>query len=419
MEKYLPVLLALLMVLSIVSGSHSAKSAQIRVNLVKYEPFPAGAGDYVDVFIKAENLGSSEAINLECELLPEFPFSLDPNEDARKSIGKIPAYDYALIEYMVRVDKNAVDGGNELKIRCSDDGLKDGTSVIHTLRLDVESTNPELVIGLVKSVPEELRAGLEDVKLTLEIQNVGEGDAKLATAELKLPKGFAPSTSYSNVYNLGSIQSDSSKEVVFYMDLSEGLRSGDYPGILTLRYKNDNSNDFLEKTLFFDLRVKPSPSFSVEEIRAGTGTFSDSFTGYIVQGDEVVSPSSITQGGNGELRITLKNGGEEEARSVSVKLFKDSTHPFEFDEIYDFIGNLGPGESSDAVFRFTVDGNAVLKKHLIDVEIRYLEGNDVGTETLTIPFEIAREDSSGMMVYIPIIIVVIVLAGILVWKKRK
>jgi len=419
MNIHLTALLAVLLIFSIASGAQFAESAYVRVNLLKYDPFPAEAGNYVDVFVKAENMGGSEAENFECELLPEFPFSLDPNEEALKSLGKLPPYDYALIDYMVRVDGNAVDGVNGLKIRCSGDGLGDGTSVVHTLAINVESSNPEFAIGSVRSVPSELRAGAEEAKLILEVQNIGEGDADLITTELKLPEGFYPSTSYSNIHNLGNMGKDSSKEAVFYIDIEDGLKSGNYPGVLEVRYKNDNNQEYMEKILFFDLKVKPSPSFVIEEVRAGTGTSSDSFTGYMVRGNDILSPSSITQGGAGELRIKIRNEGEEEAKSVSVKLFKDTSHPFDFDEVYDFIGNMGPGESSDAVFSFTVDGNAVLKKYLVDVEIRYLEGSDVGTETLTVPFEVAREDSSGMIVYIPIIVIVIVLAGILVWKKRK
>lgn len=409
------------LVVLLVMGSASAQNFGIpylKVDLVKYDPFPAEAGGYVDLFIKVENAGLAEASNLECELEPSYPFSLDEGEEALKSIGRLPRFDYALFEYRVRVDSNAVDGYNELKIRCSSDGLEDGVAIVETLALSVDSSNPEFAIGRITSVPEELKSGGEDVKLSVELQNVGEGLAKLTSVELVLPEGFSPSSSYSNIYNMGNVEKDSSKEAVFYMDIGKGVEAGQHPGVLEIRYKNGNSEEYVEKILFFSLNVMPSPDFVVEEVRAGAGTSSDSFSGYIVKGGTVESPSDISQGGSGELRITLKNEGASEAKSVSVKLFKDSTHPFDFDEIYDFIGNLEPGESSDAVFAFTVDANAVLKKYLLDVEIRYLEGNDVETDTATIPFEIAREDSGGMLLYIPAVIIVIAVAGFLLWRKR-
>lgn len=419
MKMWIPLALVIIFLFAGTAQAQVGNGPYVKVYMVKYEPFPAEAGSYFKLFLKAENLGYDAAENVECELDPEFPFSLDMNEEARKSIGKLPASDYALLEYKVRIDSNAVDGDNEIEIRCSNDGLDDGVSVVDTFVINVESKNPEFAIGTIKSVPEDLKANKEDIKLTTELQNVGEGLAKLTMVELQLPEGFSPSTSYSDIYNLGNVEKDSSKEAVFYIDIGEEVEAGSYPGVLEIRYKSGNNDEYLEKILFFDLNVKASPNFVVEEIRSGTDTDSDSFTGYMVKGGAVTSPSDIAQGGTGELRITLRNDGEEEAKSVSVKIFKDSTHPFDFDEIYDFIGNLEPGESSDAVFSFSVDANAILKKYLLDVEIRYLEGSDVETKTTTIPFEIAQEDSGSMMLYIPVIIVVIVVAGFLLWRKGK
>lgn len=411
-----------LIMILLLAGSANAQDFGIpflKVDLVKYEPFPAEAGGYVDLFMKVENAGIVDATNLECEIDPSYPFSLDEGAEARKSIGMLPRLDYALFEYKVRVDPNSVKGSNDLKIRCSSDGLDDGVSVVKTLTLNVESRNPDFAIGQIRSIPEDLKAGAEDVKLSIEIQNIGEGLAKLTSAELELPEGFVASSSYSDIYNLGNIDKDSSKEAVFYIDINEDTEAGKYPGVLEIKYKNSNNDEYTEKIIFFDLNVKPSPRFVIEEVRAGMSTSSDSFSGYIVQGNSVISPSTISQGSNGELRLTLNNEGEEEAKSVSVKIFKDSTHPFDFDEVYDFVGNLNPGESSDAVFRFNVDGNAVLKKYLLDVEIRYLDGNDVSTESMTVPFEIAREDGTNMLIYIPVIVVLVIVVGIVVFKKRK
>lgn len=419
MKSY--VLAGMLLSLMIISAGAQAQEfgmPYLKVSLVKYEPFPAAAGQYMDVYLKAENSGLGEARSVECEFIDNFPFTLDPNEDYVKSMGAIPSFDYALFGYKVRVDGNAIDGDNELKIKCSHDGLDSGVSLLKTFVVSVESSNPEFAVGMVTSAPAEIKAGMENVKLAVEIQNVGEGDAQLTIVELELPEGISATTSYSNSFNMGTIQKESSKEAVFYIDVGEGTEAGSYPGVLKLKYKNANSNDYIEKNMFLDINVKPSPKFSVEEVRVGVGTSSDSFTGYIVKGDSVVSPSSLEQGSASELRITVKNTGEEEAKGVSVKVFKDTSHPFTFDEIYDFIGNLAPGDSSDAVFRFTVDGNAVLKKYLVDTEIRFIDDNDVGTERVTVPVEVSRESTGGMLLYIPVLIAVIVVAGF-IWKRKK
>jgi hypothetical protein len=137
-----------------------------------------------------------------------------------------------------------------------------------------------------------------------------------------------------------------------------------------------------------------------------------------VKGDAEVSPSMLAQGGSGELRVTVRNAGDEEAESVSVKVFKDSSHPFEFDEIYDFVGDLGPNETGDAVFRFTIDGNAVLKKHLVGIEMRYVDGTVVETESATIPIDVTTA-GTDLRPAIAVMFIVIVAAATLVWKKKR
>lgn len=422
-SQVLTCLSALLITLSIAAGPAMSQQfsdfPSLRIVQMKYEPYPAQAGKYMDLFIKVENSGLIAADNVVCELDPLYPFSLDPNEQAIREIGRLQGLKDVLLEYKVRVDSKAVNGENELKIDCGTDGLDDGY-VTHTLTVDVESRRPEFAIGLVKSSPSEIKAGTDDIKLTIEIQNIGNGNSKLTIARLSLPEGFSSSGSYSNLFNLGGIEYDSSKEAVFYLDTDEGLTAGTYHAQLTLNYKeeNDNQDVYGKQVLDLELIVKPSPMMVLDEVRAGTETSSDAFTGYVVRGGSVLSPSMIAQGGSGELRLTVRNDGEVEAESVSVKVFKDSSHPFDFDEVYDFVGNLEPNQSSDAVFSFTVDGNAVLKKYLVNAEIRYIEGNDVRTEKMTIPLDVAERGMDMTPVYATVVIIVVA-AGLFAWKRKK
>lgn len=75
------------------------------------------------------------------------------------------------------------------------------------------------------------------------------------------------------------------------------------------------------------------------------------------------------------LLIRVKNTGSEEADAVSLRVFKDSTQPFEYDEKSDFVGKLKPGETGEALIRLKVKEDAAAKKYLIDVELRGVETN--------------------------------------------
>jgi len=417
MRIYIPIFIITLILLAGL-GQAQLGVPNLKITQVKYDPFPAESGSYFKLFLRVENTGQAEADNVECELVPKYPFSLDPNEYTIREIGRLPQSEHAVIEYMIRVDADAVNGDNELSIKCSSDGLESGSSITKKLTVNVKASNPEPVIGMIKSTPSQIRPGMEEVKLVAEIQNIGEGDTKLTIVEVVLPKGMSPSTSYSNINNLGTIPKDSSKEATFYIDIDKSITPDLYHVPMHVKYKIGNNPEQIDKRLLLEINVRPAPIFVVEEFRAGTNTGSDSFTGYVVRSEKVISPSSISQAGTGELRIILRNAGEEEARSVSVRIFKDTTQPFEFDEIYDFIGNMKPNETGEVVFAFSVDENAVLKKYFMEIEMRYLEGNDVKTDRDTVSIEVSNPAPPNLLIYIPIIIVIILVAFFLI-RRRK
>ena len=61
----------------------------MRVTMINQIPDPAEPGKYVDLRFKFENNGSKAAENVEAEILPQYPFSLDPGTSAVKSLGSI------------------------------------------------------------------------------------------------------------------------------------------------------------------------------------------------------------------------------------------------------------------------------------------------------------------------------------------
>ena len=98
-----------------------ARTSQIEVTLINQEPDPAEPGNYVDARFKLDNNGSEEARNVEIEILPQYPFSLDPGREALRSAGTLQSMqrgDVGVIaKYRLRIDKNAVEGENGIKIR--------------------------------------------------------------------------------------------------------------------------------------------------------------------------------------------------------------------------------------------------------------------------------------------------------------
>ncbi|RLJ02153.1 MAG: hypothetical protein DRP10_02240, partial [Candidatus Aenigmatarchaeota archaeon] len=353
------------------ADSYISDSPILKIRELKYNPYPVEAGKYMDLWIKIENIGTEEAKNVTCTLLPEYPFSLDPNENATKNIGKLPGTEEVILQYKLRVDSNAVEGWNEMKIKCQTENSD--VWIIHEFEIYVESKIPEFAIGSIVSEPTKLFPDSEENKVSIEIQNIGTGDAELITSELILPKGITPSESYSNIANLGMIEEGESKTAEFYIDIDKNTIPGKYKAKLIIKYKdaNNNRDEYKNRTLDIDIVVKPLPLFEIK--------------------NETTTPSKISQGDKVTLRLKIKNIGFEEAKTVSVKIYKQSDQPFDFDEKYDYIGNLKPNQSGEVVFRFDVDNDANLKTYLLKAEIRYLLNDEVKIVEKQIPIKVEIE----------------------------
>jgi len=130
-----------------ISKGYQSGSSTIQVSQLKYEPYPVNPGEYFTLWIKAENTGSELTENAVFELIPKYPFSLDANEDPVREYGKLGAEEPVVLEYKIRVDKDAVDGTNEIELRYNTEA--DENSWIYKefdIEVDDAQTDFDLVI---------------------------------------------------------------------------------------------------------------------------------------------------------------------------------------------------------------------------------------------------------------------------------
>lgn len=144
----------------------SGSFPNLQVQSLKYEPYPVNPGEYFTLWIKVENIGLGVAPNATFELMPEFPFSLDSNEEAVKSLGKFSNDEPAVLEYKVRTSENAVKGTNVIKLRYNTDGGQSRISKEYDIIVDDAQTDFDLVI-------QEVSGG----EASIAIANIGENVA--------------------------------------------------------------------------------------------------------------------------------------------------------------------------------------------------------------------------------------------------
>jgi hypothetical protein len=150
---------------SIMSGAVSLKTV-----FVSQDPYPAEPNAYVNLLFKLENWGTTKAENVVFELVPEYPFSLDPGANATIEIGTVNGLqtdtNALLLRYKVKVDKDAVKGENEIGIKY---GFGDG-STFYVKTFNVSVSNPQTDFDVVMQ-------GTTSGSTTLAIANVGSNTA--------------------------------------------------------------------------------------------------------------------------------------------------------------------------------------------------------------------------------------------------
>jgi len=366
--------LALLTILTLTAAPAEA----ISVKLMKYDPYPANAGEYVNVWIKIENPGlGSPSEDVQLRVVPRYPFSLEPGETGLEEIGMLSMNDFALFDFRLRVDENAIDGKNTLKVE-----YRDSVDAVWSdveLSLEVESDKVDFEIADIDSVPLRLKPGDEGAKIMVEIQNIGDGDAECVKSRLTLPAGFDASDSYSDIANIGTVAADESSQAIFYIDVDESVQPGEHIATITLDYMDKDSDEYKEETLDLRIPIKETPLFEIVSSEIAPGT--------LAVGDIVT------------LAMRIKNTGSEGAESVRVRAMLKSEQPLDFSNgnAFDYVGDLEIGEIGEAVLKFEVEDDAALKTYLLDIEIRCVEDEDIHLFDKKVPITVANDKQSNLV----------------------
>ena len=235
------------------------------MDLIKQDPDPVRAGDVVQLKFKIENLRDITQNNVKVELVQDYPFSLYSAE-AIKDIGRIESGEIANFDYKVKIDNNAADGKNEIRLR-----LYEGDTVWELKDLffvDVENKRLELKPYIVTS---DIVTTGSSGKFTIEIANVGR--QKVESLELEL----LDSTDYkllstSNYVYIGDLDFDDTESEEFSVYVSEGINKVNIP--VKLKYEVNDKQYQQNYNLVLNLLT--------EKEAKKVGLIKQSYTTYII-----------------------------------------------------------------------------------------------------------------------------------------
>jgi len=213
--RHLIVLAILASAITIIPAS--AAGGALKVDITKYEPYPAEIGKYVDLWVSVKNMGGGTAEDVTIELMPKYPFTLDSGANARQNKGSIGADSSAMYEYRLFVASDAKPGTHEITIRYQgekgttwsekDFEIKVGTDTLDsrgTLKLEAIKTDPEVLIpGDEGTVTLTLTNTASQYSVTIDGKDY-DTNAQINEAELVGSDGIDVTTdSYQNMGVLG------------------------------------------------------------------------------------------------------------------------------------------------------------------------------------------------------------------------
>jgi hypothetical protein len=154
---------SLLLVFSSLSIPASADvgSASLKITIIETNPYPAKIGEYLNLTLQVENVGQDKAGNVDIEVVPKYPFSLDPGINPVQNIGALNPGRTATKEFYLFVDKNAQKGVRSLEVRARADKSSPWREKSFDIRVGTQTYNSKGTVELenVVSNPEIFMPG--------------------------------------------------------------------------------------------------------------------------------------------------------------------------------------------------------------------------------------------------------------------
>ena len=361
--------------------SNQGPSTSLEATFINSDPVPLQSGEDGDITFKIVNTGSTEAENVQVELLDNYPFEVKPDRKSNYSLGTLSRGQEYQISTEVLVAEDSPDGSNNLRARITNGEFSRTVNI----PVEVQSENIDLNLANLKTQPSQLMPDTENNVMTVEVVNNGEKTAENTVLELDLPDYFERTSSFSSRQALGNIAPGQVKPAEFNFDITEEAPSGPVTLEGTVSYTSGDSSSEVTEDVSFNVNLEGRPQFEITDVE-----------------------SDLQTGSTGELRLTVENTGDDESSSTRIRVLDSSDQPFTYDSSSQYIGTLEPNQTGTAVFEVDTETGASAKDYLIDFEVRGVKGTEVFVEDSTVQASVSNGDSGST----PIIPIVVILAAL-------
>lgn len=186
-KEFLAILIGIV-ALTVISSSYASNGLEITVP--KYEPYPVEPGEYFDLWVKVQNVGSETINSAEITILPSYPFSIDKTDVSTRTTSSIRSGQEELFKFRVRVDSKAVEGNNKIKIQNQIEGYSPITEDFDVL---VQTRDAILSVVSIERSPKSFVPG-QISTLNIVFENMADSVLTDISVNLGLTNGSIPFT---------------------------------------------------------------------------------------------------------------------------------------------------------------------------------------------------------------------------------
>ncbi len=237
----------------------------LQIGLINQDPDPVTAGDVVKVRFKVENLWETTKDPVILEILPEYPFTLYSGS-ATKNLGILggrqTGFDAPIIDFRLKVDKDAADGDNELALKVS---IGD-TIWIYDDDFFVEVENEEIRLRNYIRSSNIIVPGSKG-KFSVEFANAGGYDIEFFEMWLE-PSDDYKLLSTSNYIYIGDIDSDDTESEEFEIYVPDDVNTVNIP--IRVKYEVNDYSYEEQETLNLQL-LNNEEAKNIGLVKSNTG----------------------------------------------------------------------------------------------------------------------------------------------------
>lgn len=367
-------LMILLIALTPINSTAAVSSPNtLDVSVMRYSPSPAEIGQYVDVWIKIENIGSGEAEDVSIEMLPEYPLALDSSPNAVKNIGRLKPDTAAVHKYRLYVDEEAKSGPVEFDIRYQPE---DSIWLKNTFEIKVGSTSYDskgsIELEEVSAEPEVFSPG-DSGTITFSLKNSAtthsvtidgkeyDTNAHIQSSSLEADEGIEVS-SISDTYGL--LGPGDKMDITYNLEVDEHLSAGTH--YLNLAIKSNSH--------IYDCKWEIPLKIDNADVKV----------------IPTITPTLVN--GKGTIEFDVANIRQNTLYSVNVI---PEAEGIEFSPREYFVGTMEP----DELFSIQFEANQVRENitEPLEITVEYRNGMNAHQNTSQLEaFKTVHEDENGI-----------------------